>query len=516
MSRFCDYKSCNALRELAKNPVDLTREDLSLRIKRYVAKSSGFLFFFGLQRISDEVLEAFLELSRETKALEKFSRMREGESLNYVEGGKAMPALHTACRDFFEERVGTKEARDASDLAYREVYKLKKFSNRKYETIIQIGIGGSIVGVKAIYNALKYFSKDKKRVYFISNVDPDNIRSVLEEVDLSKTLIISVSKSGKTLETLTNEEFIRDELKKKGLSPNDHIVAITAKGSPMDDLSRYMEIFYIWDYVGGRFSVTSMVGGVLLSSSVGFDSYLELLKGANRMDIASSSGDIFKNFSLLSALLGIWNRNFLGCDTMAFIPYSKPLEDIIPFIQQCEMESNGKSIDQSGKRISFKTSPIIWGDSGTDGQHTFFQLLHQGSDIVPVEFFAFLQPQTEYDKKIGKTTSQQKLIANFLAQGIALARGKKDKVLNKSFEGNRPSSMLLTDRLTPFRLGSIISYLEARAIFQGFIWGINSFDQEGVELGKSLSKRILDLFLKNANFREAEAFLEVFNLLEEL
>jgi glucose-6-phosphate isomerase len=275
----------------------------------------------------------------------------------------------------------------------------------------------------------------------------------------------------------------------------------------MDDKAKYLEVFHIWDYIGGRFSATSMVGGVLLSFALGFENYIEILKGANKMDKVALK-DFNNNLPLISALLGIWNRNFLKYQTSCIIPYSHPLFYFCMHLQQCFMESNGKTIDKKGERINFETSPIIWGDVGTNAQHSFFQFLHQGSDIVPIEFIGFLESQLG-DKLVKKTTSNQKLLSNLLAQSIALAMGKKDENLNKNFEGNRPSSILMGKKLTPFSLGALLSYFENKVAFQGFIWNINSFDQEGVQLGKTLAKKMMDLFSKEGgDFILGKSFLD--------
>jgi glucose-6-phosphate isomerase len=466
---------------------------------------------FGCERIDEKILNELFNLAKESSCLDKMRDMQFGKVMNFIENQKSenRAVLHTALRDFFENRITEKKAFEASSLAYKEIEKLKNFlkSVEKFENVIQIGIGGSILGVQAIYYGLKNLSEKKKKVFFVSNVDPDDVLSVLKKVDLSKTLIISVSKSGSTLETLTNEEFVRDEIIKKGLNPKNHMVAVTSLKSLMDDKSKYLEVFYIWDYIGGRFSATSMVGGVLLSFALGFENYMKLLKGANKMDKVALR-DIDNNLPLISALLGIWNRNFLKYQTSCIIPYSQSLFYFCMHLQQCFMESNGKSIDKKGKKIDFKTSPIIWGDVGTNAQHSFFQFLHQGSDIAPMEFVGFLESQLG-DKFVKNTTSKQKLLSNLFAQSIALATGKKDENLNRNFKGNRPSSILIGKKLTPFSLGALLSYFENKVAFQGFIWNINSFDQEGVQLGKTLAKKMMDLFAeKGEDFLLGKAFLD--------
>ena len=340
---------------------------------------------------------------------------------------------------------------------------------------------------------------------------------VLSHVQLDKTLVLIISKSGTTLETVTNEAFVRSYYVNAGLNPESYFVSITGEGSPMDDKSKYLECFYIWDWIGGRYSTTSMVGGVMLSFAFGIDTYVEFLKGASAMDKAALSADLNANLPLLGALLGVWNRNFLGYPTIGVIPYSQALAHYAAHIQQVDMESNGKRIDQQGRPVDFSTGPIVFGEPGTSAQHSFYQLLHQGTDIIPLELIGFKLSQYEEDIDIQQTTSQQKLLANLFAQSIALATGKSNENPNKVFIGNRPSHIILGKQLVPFSLGALLAYFEHKVAFQGFIWGINSFDQEGVQLGKELSHQIIDRFavqngapVKNAKlYALGDAYLKI-------
>ncbi|MBM3184655.1 MAG: glucose-6-phosphate isomerase, partial [Chlamydiae bacterium] len=350
------------------------------------------------------------------------------------------------------------------------------------------------------------FHRQGHRPHFISNVDPDDANGVLNQLDLKKTLVVVVSKSGSTLETLTNEEFVRARLKKAGLNPKDHFVAVTGEKSPMDDPAKYLESFYMWDFVGGRYSATSMVGGVVLGFCLGFHGFKEILRGAHAMDHHAIAAPLRSNLPLLSALLGIWNRNFLHLPTVAVIPYSQALLRFPAHLQQLDMESNGKHIDKQGKPCTFQTGPIIWGEPGTNGQHSFYQLIHQGTDVIPLEFIGFKKSQYPADLEIQNTTSQEKLLSNLLAQAIALATGKKSDNPNKDFQGNRPSRILIAERLDPFTLGALLAYYEHKVAFQGFIWGINSFDQEGVQLGKVLAGKILSHFSAKRTKGKEEPF----------
>lgn len=261
----------------------------------------------------------------------------------------------------------------------------------------------------------------------------------------------------------------------------------------MDDAANYLRSFYMEDYIGGRYSATSMVGAVTLGFALGFDAFMELLRGAHEVDVAAEEPDIRANIPLLLAMLGIWNHNFLGHATLAVLPYSQALSRFPAHLQQCDMESNGKSITRQGAAVDWKTGPVVWGEPGTNGQHAFYQLLHQGTEIVPVEFIGFRRSQYGIDLDVERTSSQQKLVANMLAQSLALALGKRDENPGRCFPGNRPNSVLIADQLTPRTMGALLAIYEHRIVFQGFCWNINSFDQEGVQLGKVLASRLLRL-----------------------
>ena len=272
------------------------------------------------------------------------------------------------------------------------------------------------------------------------------------------------------------------------------MVAVTGTGSPMDDPPHYLASFYIWDYIGGRYSVTSMVGAVLLAFTLGMDRFLEFLRGANAMDKVALKKDFRSNLPLLSALLGIWNRNFLELPTCAIIPYAQSLSRFPAHLQQLDMESNGKRIDKGGRFVDYDTGAIVWGEPGTNGQHSFYQLIHQGTTTVPLELIGFKESQYHDDVLFKGTTSQEKLLANLFAQSIALAIGQQNEDPNKFFPGNRPNRVLLGQRLDPFSMGALLAYYEHRVVFQGIIWNINSFDQEGVQLGKVLASKLIDQF----------------------
>lgn len=503
MYSFCQSKSHHRLTELAQESIDLSLEGVMTpkRIESMMAQTLGIKLFYAGERVNDITLRALFDLAIESGALEKMQAMQNGEVINFIEGHKSeeRSVLHTAMRDFFDRRNESKKAQKASILAYGELEKLKRFlteidAKQIYTTMVQVGIGGSELGPKAIYHGLEAYCKPGRKLYYISNVDPDDGAAILRKVDLSSTLFVIVSKSGTTLETKTNEEFIKSYLLSAGLDPKNHLISVTGEKSPMDDPTQYLASFYIWDYIGGRYSVTSMVGGVTLAFALGMDRFLEFLRGASAMDHVALKSSINENLPLLSALLQIWNRNFLGHATAAVIPYSAALSRFVAHLQQLEMESNGKSIDKCGESVHCDTGPIYWGEIGTNGQHSFFQLLHQGTSVVPVEFIGFKESQYGEDLLYQGTTSQEKLLANLFAQSIALSTGQKNDNPNKYFPGNRPNRILFADKLTPYTLGALLSYYEHQTVFQGFIWNINSFDQEGVQLGKVLADKIISQF----------------------
>ncbi|HSX04001.1 MAG TPA: glucose-6-phosphate isomerase [Rhabdochlamydiaceae bacterium] len=501
MSSFSQLKSFKKLSDLSKAAPDFSKEGILTpeRIHSMVAEGLGLKLFYGTERVDTSILAALFELATETSAVEKMVSMQSGEVVNFIEGYESenRPALHTAMRDFFDGKEAAIPAKEAAAAAKVEFEKLKKFLTNigdRFTDLVQIGIGGSDLGPRAIYLALQAFQKKGRKVHFISNVDPDDAAAVLHSLDLSKTVFVIVSKSGTTLETLTNEEYITAKLKKAGLNPKEHLVAVTGQGSPMDDPAKYLASFYIWDYVGGRYSVTSMVGAVMLCFAFGSQLIEDFLRGCSEMDKLAKNSNPKENLPLLSALLGIWNRNFLKHPTVAIIPYSQAMLRFPAHLQQLDMESNGKHIDKMGRPVDFETGPIIWGEVGTNGQHSFYQLIHQGTTVVPLEFIGFVESQLQDDLVYKGTSCQEKLLSNLFAQSIALAIGQKNANPNKDFRGNRPNRILLAKKLDPRTLGAILAFYEHKVAFQGFIWNINSFDQEGVQLGKVLALKMIEQF----------------------
>ncbi|HSR35641.1 MAG TPA: glucose-6-phosphate isomerase [Desulfurivibrionaceae bacterium] len=502
------------LRRLAETPFDLTAPSALTpeRIRRYRCHAVGFDLLYATQRLDDTALDALQALADESRAVEQFLLMRQGAVLNRIEGfaSENRQVLHTACRDLFDEPA---MAPAATAQAKAELGKLQAFlaeldsgrltnaAGQPFTDLVHIGIGGSDLGPRALCLALNAFATPGRRVHFISNVDPDDAAAVLKGLDLSRTLVNVVSKSGTTLETMTNEELARRAFVAAGLAPERHFLAVTGQGSPMDDPARYLRSFHMFDSIGGRYSATSMVGAVVLGFALGYEQVVEILRGAHAMDVAAAEPDIRHNPALLAALVGIWNRNFLGCDTVAVLPYSQALVRFAAHLQQLDMESNGKSITRAGRDLAWQSGPVVWGEPGTNGQHAFYQLIHQGTTLIPAEFIGFRQSQRGEDLRLQGTTSQEKLVANLLAQAMALAIGQPHANPNQRFAGNRPSSVLIAERLTPFAMGALLAFYEAKVVFQGFVWNINSFDQEGVQLGKKLATGLLAHFsAQHVNF----------------
>lgn len=504
MSTFLQYKATKRLQELAKTPFDLTKIGnlTPERLTKFSSQSCGFKLLYGTERVDDQTMLALSELAAEAGVVNKMAQMQSGAHINFIHRypSEDRAVLHTATRDFFENPQQAEDAKEAAKLAKQQVDKLESFMHEidhenHFTDLVMIGIGGSDLGPRAHYLALQHLQKFGRRAHFICNVDPDDAAMVFRNLNLSKTLVVVVSKTGTTLETVTNEALAREQFKAAKLDSTRHFISVTMPGSPMDNMKLYRASFHMWDWIGGRYSTTSMVGGVLLTFAFGFEVYWEFLKGAHAMDQqVLTSIDLKQNLPLLAALLGIWNRNFLHYPTLAIIPYSQELLRYPAHIQQLDMESNGKRIDKEGKVVDFDTGPIIWGEPGTNAQHSFYQLIHQGTTIVPLEMIGFKESQLQQDITIEGTTSQQKLLANLFAQALGLAIGQPNENPNKVFPGNRPTHILMGKRLTPYSLGTLLAFYEHKIAYQGFIWNINSFDQEGVQLGKVLANKIISRF----------------------
>lgn len=482
----------------------LTPENIA---SRDIKMGGGLRYNWGAMPLSDEMVKDTELLSEEMEVIEKYKALLSGERMNT---GENRLVLHHLTRG---NVLGTKVEADGEDKGefYKEVLsKIKDFSEKvrngeikgstgkAFDSVCQIGIGGSDLGPRALYIALNGWAKGENKkilkAYFISNVDPDDAAETISHLNLETTLFILVSKSGTTLETLTNRDLVLNTLKKSpiaGFDASRHMVAVTSKTSPLAKDDSLLASFFIDDYIGGRYSSTSAVGGVVLSLAYGYDTFSSLLEGAHEEDVLSLNPNVNENAALRDALNGFVMRNIYLYPTTAVLPYSQALSRFPAHLQQLDMESNGKHVNRDGESLSYPTGPIVFGEPGTNGQHSFYQLLHQGTDIVPLQFIGFKDNQLGLDITIEGSTSQTKLNANLVAQIVAFALGKDDENPNKEFRGERPSSLIYGDKLTPSALGALLSHFENKVMFQGFLWNINSFDQEGVQLGKKLAKKVL-------------------------
>ena len=474
------------------------------RVKKYsVPMAEGFSYNFAAKQVDDEVLNVLKALAEEAQLAEKFEELYNGAVINT---GENRLVLHQLTRGQLGNAVEA-DGVDKREFYVKQQARIAEFANKvhngeitnaageKFTTVVQIGIGGSDLGPRAMYLALENWAKKnntlKMKAQFISNVDPDDAAAVLNAVDVAHALFVLVSKSGTTLETLTNESFVKEALKKAGLDASKHMIAVTSETSPLAKSDDYLAAFFMDDYIGGRYSSTSAVGGAVLSLAFGPDVFAQFLEGAAAEDKLSANKNVMENPEMLDALIGVYERNVLGYPSTAVLPYSQALSRFPAHLQQLDMESNGKSVNRFGESVNYVTGPVIFGEPGTNGQHSFYQLLHQGTDIVPLQFIGFKNSQIGTDVVIQDSTSQQKLCANVAAQIVAFACGKADDDRNKNFEGGRPSSIIIGEELNPKTLGALLAHFENKVMFQGFLWNINSFDQEGVQLGKVLAKRVL-------------------------
>lgn len=448
---------------------------------------------FSKQRAALSDLDALLKLA-ETKDVKGWrAKLFAGEPINVSEGRAVM---HTALRGVGGEAVAV----DVTAMRAR----IKTFANDirstdKFDDIVHIGIGGSDLGPRLVADAMAATLTATPRLHFANNVDGASVNDALEGLNPKRTLVIVVSKSFGTQETKMNAESVRAWLAAADCSPRDHVLAVSANRDRATAFGIHSDnIFDFWDWVGGRYSVWSAVG-LSLAIAYGPDAFEQMLDGAAAMDRHFRDAPMDKNVPVLMALLGVWNRNALGYDSLAVIPYSRRLRKFSAFLQQLEMESNGKSFGRDGKAAGL-TCPVIWGDEGTNGQHAFFQWLHQGSGGAPVDFVAVLADHE------GRPDHHRALLANCFAQSKALMMGKSEGVVRKEnagradlnslapqkmFPGNRPSTTITLDVLMPETIGYLIALYEHKAFVQGVLWGVNSFDQWGVELGKVLADTIL-------------------------
>ena len=508
MVQFRNLDESPAFQELCGHePADLrmTLTAEAVRTRRSDA-GGGLTFSWAASDAGEEEIDLLSRLAVEQELVEKYRVLASGYRMN---PGEDRMVLHHLTRGEPAGKV-IKDGRDYHAFYESERLRAGEFARRvqdgslrgstgkPFQTVVQIGIGGSDLGPRALFLALETWARAKGRMRlsarFLSNVDPDDANGVLSGLDPETTLFILVSKSGTTQETLANETLARTFLQRHGpayMDPSRHIVAVTSETSPLARNPGYLDSFYIDDFIGGRYSSTSAVGGVILSLAFGPETFEEILLGAREADERALSPDIRSNPALLDALLGIFERNILKRPCLAVLPYSQALSRFPAHLQQLDMESNGKQVNRDGEPVSYPTGPIVFGEPGTNGQHSFYQLLHQGTDIVSLEFIGFLENQGQDDLEIEGSTSRTKLNANLAAQIVAFAKGQDSENPNKRFPGRRPSTLLFGNTLDPRALGALLAHFENKVMFQGFAWNLNSFDQEGVQLGKVLTKQVL-------------------------
>ncbi|MDX6750726.1 glucose-6-phosphate isomerase [Geminicoccaceae bacterium 1502E] len=486
------------------------------RFERFSCRFEDLLLDYSKHLATGETLRLLLELARERDVEGWRQRMVAGRKINASEG---RAVLHTALR----HRAATPVVVDGRDVMpevravlarmkefCEEVrsFRRKGFTGQPLTDMVNIGIGGSDLGPRMVCEALAPFAEPGRRVHFVSNVDPGDLVRTLAGLDAERTLFIVASKTFTTQETMTNAQSARrwlvERMGGQEAAVARHFVAVSTNEEKVKAFGiDPAHMFGFWDWVGGRYSLWSAIG-LPIALHLGFARFEELLDGAYAMDRHFQETPLERNMPVLMGLLGVWYTDFLGASSHAVLPYDQNLHRFAAHLQQLDMESNGKSVDRDGRAVDYRTGPVVWGEPGTNGQHAFFQLLHQGTSLIPCDFLAAARSLTPLGDH------HDKLLANFLAQTAALAFGKSreearaelaaqglagealDALLpHKVFPGNRPSSSLLYEKLSPYRLGSLIALYEHKVFVQGVIWNINSFDQWGVELGKQLAARIL-------------------------
>ena len=484
------------------------------RTENFHIQWEDFLIDYSKNIINEETLNLLQELTQEVNLKSAINSYFSGENINQTED---RAVLHTALRSSQNDTVLV-NAKNIIPEIFEVKKKIKNFTNeiisgtrkgftgKPFIDIVNIGIGGSDLGPAMVEEALRFY-KNHLNLHFVSNVDGDHVNEIIKKLNPETTLFVIVSKTFTTQETLTNSETIRKWFLKSAKQEDvaKHFVAVSTNIQKVTDFGINPEnIFPMWDWVGGRFSLWSAVG-LSIALAVGFDNFDDLLKGAHDMDEHFKTADFDKNIPVVLALLSIWYNNFFGAESEAIIPYTQYLQKLAPYLQQGIMESNGKSVGRDGKLVNYQTGTIIWGEPGTNSQHAFFQLIHQGTKLIPTDFIGFVRPL------YGNQDHHDKLMSNFFAQTEALLNGKPEAAVKAEFEkqnvtgekasfllpfkvfaGNKPTNTFLIDKLTPKSLGSLIALYEHKIFVQGIIWNIFSYDQWGVELGKQLANSILD------------------------
>ena len=492
---------------------------------------NDFLVDYSKNIATQETIDLLLDLAKKVDLKDAISKYFDGDLINQTEN---RAVLHTALRATENAAVMVDGVNILPEV-FSVKNKIKNFSNevisgerkgfsgKQFTDIVNIGIGGSDLGPAMIVEALQFY-KNHLNVHFVSNVDGDHVNEIIKKLNPETTLFVIVSKTFTTQETLSNAETIRSWFLKSAKQEDvaKHFVAVSTNIQRVTEFGiNPTNVFPMWDWVGGRFSLWSAVG-LSVSLAVGFDNFDKLLKGANQMDEHFKNESFDKNIPVMLALLSIWYNNFFGAESEALIPYTQYLQKLAPYLQQGIMESNGKSIGRDGKPVNYQTGTIIWGEPGTNSQHAFFQLIHQGTKLIPTDFIGFKEAL------YGNKDHHDKLMSNFFAQTEALLMGKTEAQVKAEFEkqgisgekadfllpfkvfsGNKPTNTLLINKLTPESLGALVALYEHKIFVQGVIWNIFSYDQWGVELGKQLANKILEeIVTKNVQQHDSStAFL---------
>ncbi len=482
-------------------------DDDARRGERLTAEAAGLYLDYSKQRITDETLKLLLELAAQCRLPERIEAMFRGEHINVTED---RAVLHTALRAPRDAHIYDNGV-DVVPEVYAVLDRMQAFARRvrsgewrghtgkPIRNVISIGIGGSDLGPVMAYEALRHYSRRDMVFRFVSNVDGTDFAEATQDLDAEETLFIVCSKTFKTLETLTNAGTARDWALRRLADERAvarHFVAVSTNAEAVAQFGIDTEnMFGFWDWVGGRYSMDSAIG-LSTMIAIGPEHFLEMLAGFRAMDQHFRSAPLLQNLPVLMGLLTVWNCNFLGAATVAVLPYDQYLKRFPAYLQQLTMESNGKHVTAEGERVSYDTCPIFWGEPGTNGQHSFYQLIHQGTRLIPCDFIGFCQTLNPLGQH------HDLLTANLLAQSEALAFGKSAEELraegtparlvpHREFDGNRPSNTLLAERLTPAMLGTLVALYEHSVFTQGTVWNVDSFDQWGVELGKVLAARTI-------------------------
>ena len=471
----------------AQQMQDIFSKD-SGRTDRFKIEWQDFYVDFSKNRITDETFSLLLNLAEEVKLNEAIHQQFSGKNINETED---RAVLHTALRDFENMKVEVKNALQKMKHFSEELISgsHKGFTGKPITDVVNIGIGGSHLGPEMVTEALQFY-RNHLKTHFIANIDGDDVAQKLKNLNPETTIFIIVSKSFTTQETITNATFVRKWFLKNASEKDihKHFVAVSANEGGAKEFGISAENIYpLPDWVGGRFSLWSTVG-LSICCAIGYDNFEALLKGANKADRHFKNTDFKENIPVVLALLSIWYNNFFKAQSEAVVAYSQYLHKLVPYLQQAVMESNGKNVDRNGEKVDYQTGTILWGNVGSNSQHAYFQLLHQGTKLIPTDFIGFSAPLH------GNIENHNILMANFFAQTEALWEGTHSKNIEskfKNFDGNKPSNSILIKKLTPENIGSLIAVYEHKLFVQGIIWNIFSYDQWGVELGKTVAQETL-------------------------